>query len=76
MKWLFNLIVKLDFFIKRETWWRKYYNRVVFTYNDVAPAEKCNYCDAGDAPCHSGQECNFMEERDCPCKSNQILIKK
>ena len=76
MKWLSKLIAKLNFLIKRETWWRKYYNRVEITPTVVARNGRCPYCDAADAPLHSGRECNFMENRDCPCKSNQILIKK
>lgn len=77
MKWLFDLIFKIKSFIRRETWWHKYYDRVVFTYKkDVKPAEKCKYCDAGDVPSHSKRACNIIAGRDCPCKSNQILIKK
>lgn len=76
MKWLFTLIFKLEDFIKRETWWRKYYDRVVFTHDkNVKPIEKCNYCDAADVPDYSKRAC-ITGIKDCPCKSNQILIKK
>lgn len=78
MKWLFTLIFKLEDFIKRETWWRKYYYRVVFTSDkDVKPAEHCNLCDAAKViSAYSKRACNTMADRECPCKSNQILIGK
>lgn len=69
---IMKIIFKIIDWYKRETWWRKYYKRVVWGGNVTNPIEKCDYCDAADVPDYSKRAC-ITGIRDCPCKNSQCL---
>ena len=61
MKWLVD-------FVKRETWWRHYYQRITLL-DKVAWRGKCLVCSAATGELR----CDISKERKCPCKWNQCL---
>ena len=70
MEWIYRLVD----WIKKETWWRKYYRK--YTLSDIdAWYGKCMFCDASinrnDIP-----GCNIIKGRCCPCKRDKCLIIK
>jgi len=71
MKRFFDLIIRFEFFVRRETWWRWHYKRVTLS-DKQANEGKCLYCHAG-APPKESLRCDMMKGRDCPCKMNQCL---
>lgn len=69
LMWITGKLHMLTMYIIRKSWWRKYYDRVFFTFDEnISPSEHCKYCDAEEDCCSI--------KNICPCKSNQILIKK
>lgn len=66
-----EFIFKIIDWIKRETWWRRYYKRVNL--------DKPTTWGGGCLVCHAGTHgnksirCDIMKGRDCPCKYNQCL---
>lgn len=66
--WIMFFFHKFVCFIKKETWWRKYYKRVQISEF----VSKCDVCVAGTIPIKS-MRCDIMKGRYCPCKSNQCL---
>ena len=66
-----KLIFKLVDWIKKETWWRKYYKKYNLSNTD-AWYGKCTFCDASidtnDIPRCKG--------RSCPCRWNECLTRK
>lgn len=70
--WIMYFFHKFVCFIKKETWWRKYYKRVTFEKTTTRASEKCDSCEAGDILPKS-MRCNLIMGRDCPCKDNQYL---
>lgn len=71
LMWITSKLTMLTMYIIRETWWRKYYDRVFFTFDEnISPSEHCKYCDAEEG-CRNNNYKGF-----CPCKRTQILIEK
>lgn len=71
LMWITSKLNMLTMYIIRESWWRKYYDRVFFMFDKNIPlSEHCKYCDAEEDCCINNYK-GF-----CPCKRTQILIKK
>ena len=70
MKWIFKLVD----WIKKETWWRKYYKKYTLSNTDAWHG-RCTFCDASidknDTP-----RCNIIKGKYCPCKWNECLVRK
>lgn len=67
MKWL----IKIKNWIKKETWWRLYYNRITLD-EKTTWGGRCLVCHAGTHGNHNIR-CDMLKGRDCPCKYNQCL---
>lgn len=69
LMWIASKLTMLTMYIIRESWWRKYYDRVFFTFDEnISLSEHCKHCDAKEDCCNNKQI--------CPCKRTQILIEK
>jgi len=67
MRWLIK-------WIKRKTWWRKYYK--IVTLSDIdAWHGRCTFCDASLTHLTDIPRCN-ASDKECPCKWNQCLTRK
>lgn len=68
-----KLLIKITNWIKKETWWRRYYKRVTLDEKSTWNG-RCIQCHAGDST--SIIRCSLTGGRECPCKYNQCLRRK
>lgn len=64
-------IIKIINWIKKETWWRRYYKRITLD-EETTWGGRCLQCHAG-TPENIYIRCSVIDGRDCPCKYNQCL---
>ena len=60
-------LIKIIDFIKRKTWWRRFYKRITLPAKYVWNG-RCLKCDAA-----TGEPQCFLKWHKCPCKWNQCL---